>query len=215
LFCYTVALLRCRVYCRYVTPYCYDLTMAPRPAPDLEARRDQIVRAARTVAEREGWDAVTMRRLGTELGATQPVIYSAFPGGRQALIDAVALGGFEAIAVALEAVPPEPLARMRAYVAFATDQPHVYEAMFSMPSGLTFGSGDGPDPLRRAFAAVEAAFPGADGTEAEVAWATVHGLASLEISDRLPQERSEARLDLAHLALSRNACEHGPDSDPT
>ena len=145
-----------------------------------------------------------MRRLGAELGVTQPVIYSAFPGGRQALIDAVALQGFDAIATALEVVPVEPLARMRAYLAFAADQPRIYEAMFSMPTGLTFGSGAGPDPLQRAFAAIEAAFPGADGTAAEVAWASIHGLATLEISERLPAVRSEARLAYLHRALTED-----------
>lgn len=156
------------------------------------------------VAERDGWEAVTMRRLGAELGATQPVIYSAFPGGRQALIDAVALGGFDAIATALEAVPAEPLPRMQAYLTFAAEQPHIYEAMFSMPSGLTFGTGTGPDPLQRAFAAIQAAFPGADGTEAEVAWATVHGLATLEISGRLPAARSHARLEHAYRTFTQD-----------
>ncbi|PZE91735.1 TetR/AcrR family transcriptional regulator [Curtobacterium sp. MCBD17_008] len=176
--------------------------MSPRPAPDLDLRRDQILRAARKVAEAEGWEAVTMRRLASEIGVTQPVIYSAFAGGRQALIDAVALAGFEAIATALEGVPAEPLERMRAYLDFAADQPRVYEAMFSMPSGLEFGSGRGPDALKRAFAGVRAAFPDPDDTEAEVAWATVHGLATLENSKRLPAARSRARLDHAHRALS-------------
>lgn len=176
--------------------------MAPRPAPDLDLRRDQITRAARRIAEADGWEAVTMRRLGSDLGVTQPVIYSAFAGGRQALVDAVALAGFDAIAVALEAVPAEPLPRIQAYLAFAADQPHVYEAMFSLPSGLPFGTGAGPEPLRRAFAAIQAAFPGEDDTEAEVAWATVHGLATLEVSKRLPASRSAARLDRAHRALT-------------
>ncbi|WP_144712855.1 TetR-like C-terminal domain-containing protein [Curtobacterium pusillum] len=175
----------------------------PRPAPDLDRRRARIARAAREVAAAEGWDAVTIRRLAAEIGVTQPVIYSAFAGGRQAIIDAVALGGFEAIADALEAVPAEPLPRMRAYLEFASGQPHVYDAMFSMPSGLEFGSGTGPDALRRAFAGIRAAFPGGDDTVAEVAWATVHGLATLEISGRLPASRSRARLDLAHRMVAQ------------
>jgi len=179
--------------------------MAPRPAPDLDLRRDQIARAARGVAESEGWDAVTMRRLASEIGVTQPVIYSAFAGGRQALVDAVALAGFEAIAAALEAVPAEPLARMQAYLDFATEQPHVYEAMFSMPTGLEFGNGTGAAPLRRAFAAIQAAFPGSEGTEAEVAWATVHGLATLEIGRRLPAARSADRLRFAYRALAQRS----------
>ncbi|MGZ8177229.1 TetR/AcrR family transcriptional regulator [Williamsia sp. SKLECPSW1] len=178
--------------------------MSPRPAPDLDRRREQITRTARAVADVEGWDAVTMRRLAADLGVTQPVIYSAFPGGRQALLDAVALSGFEAIADALSSVPSEPRARMQAYLEFATDRPRLYEAMFLMPSGLTFGSDTGPDPLRRAFAAFQDAFPGPDDTEAEVAWATVHGLATLEIGKRLPAVRSRDRLDHASRVLSGN-----------
>jgi len=171
--------------------------MSPRPAPDLDLRRDQIARAARTVAEAEGWDAVTMRRLAAEIGVTQPVIYSAFAGGRQALLDAVALEGFSAIAQALEAVDPVPMARMRAYLEFAESQPRVYEAMFSAPTGLPFGHRATPPPLRRAFAAIADAFPGADTTMAEVAWATVHGLATLTISERLRASHAAERLDLA------------------
>jgi AcrR family transcriptional regulator len=176
--------------------------MSPRPAPDLNRRRDQLTRVAREVAASEGWAAVTMRRVAAEIGVTQPVVYSAFSGGRQALIDAVAVGGFGAIAAALEAVEPEPLARMRAYLDFAVGQPHVYEAMFSMPSGLPFGDGSGPEPLRRAFAAVQEAFPGPDVTRAEVAWACLHGLATLQISGRLPEERAQARLEQAHRMLA-------------
>jgi AcrR family transcriptional regulator len=176
--------------------------MSPRPAPDLDLRRDQLTHVARDVAESEGWAAVTMRRLATEIGVTQPVLYSAFPGGRQALVDAVAVAGFSAIAAALEAVDAEPMARMRAYLDFALSQPHVYEAMFSMPSGLPFGAAGGPKPLRRAFAAIQDAFPSPDDTRAEVAWACLHGLATLQIGGRLPKSRAQARLEHAHQMLT-------------
>jgi AcrR family transcriptional regulator len=178
--------------------------MAPRPAPDLELRRDQLTRAARDIAESEGWAAVTMRRLAAEIGVTQPVLYSAFPEGRQAIIDGVAVSGFSAIATALEAVDPEPMLRLSAYLDFAVDQPQVYEAMFSMPSGLPFGASSGPEPLRRAFAAIQDAFPGPDEIRAEVAWASIHGLATLQISGRLPEPRAQARLDDLHQLLSRS-----------
>jgi AcrR family transcriptional regulator len=186
--------------------------MSPRPAPDLELRRDQVVRAARDLAEADGWPAVTMRRLAGELGVTQPVLYSAF-AGRQALIDAVALSGFSAIAAALEAVDPVPLPRMRAYLAFAAGHPRVYEAMFSLPSGLVFAADDTPEPLRRAFAAVHDAFPDADGVWAEVAWAALHGLATLRASGRLPAHRAQARLELTHRMLMQLG--HPPVLDET
>jgi AcrR family transcriptional regulator len=176
--------------------------MSPRPAPDLDVRRDLITAAAADIASSEGWPAVTMRRLAQEIGVTQPVLYSAFPDGRQAVIDAVALGGFSSLAVALESVPPEPMARMRSYMDFAVSQPYLYEAMFSMPSDLKFGPGNELEPLRRAFAAIQDAFHGPDLTGPEVAWATIHGLATLQLSQRLPASRADARLEYAHRALN-------------
>jgi AcrR family transcriptional regulator len=178
--------------------------MSPRPAPDLAHRRVEIITAARGLAESDGWGAVTMRRLAAELGVTQPVLYSAFDS-RQALIDAVALEGFTDIAVALEAVEAAPMARMRAYLAFAAAHPRVYEAMFSMPSGLAFAADATPEPLHRAFSAVQAVFPDADGTRAEVAWSTLHGLATLQAGGRLRPSHVQARLDLAHRMLTHGS----------
>ena len=175
--------------------------MSPRPAPDLDLRRDQVIRAARDLAESDGWAAVTMRRLAGELGVTQPVLYSAF-AGRQALIDAVALNGFDDVAAALEAVDPSPRARIRAYLDFAAARPRLYEAMFSLPSGLAFAAGDIPEPLQRAFSAIQVAFPDADGTRAEVAWSALHGLAALQASGRLRPNEAQARLDLLHRMLT-------------
>lgn len=175
--------------------------MSPRPAPDLDLRRDQITQVAYDLAESEGWAAVTMRRLATEIGVTQPVLYSAF-SGRQALIDAVALQGFSAIAAALEGVDLSPMARMRAYLDFAAAHPNLYEAMFSMPSGLPYGA-DAREPLSRAFSAIRDVFPGPDDARAEVAWATLHGLATLQAGGRLPDNRAQARLDHAHHLLTR------------
>ncbi len=175
--------------------------MSPRPAPDLDSRRDQVLRAARAVAESDGWSAVTMRRLAGELGVTQPVLYSAF-AGRQALIDAVALRGFGDLAAALEAVDAAPLPRMRAYLDFAAAHPRVYEAMFSMPLGLPFAADDTPEPLRQAFSALHDAFPDADGTRAEVVWSALHGLATLDAGGRLRPAHTQARLDLAHRLLT-------------
>lgn len=157
--------------------------------------------AARNLAESDGWATVTMRRLAGELGVTQPVLYSAFDS-RQALIDAVALSGFSDIAAALEAVDVSPMARMRAYLDFAAAHPRVYEAMFTMPSGLAFAADDTPEPLHRAFSGIREAFPDADGTRAEVAWSTLHGLATLQASGRLRASHVQARLELARRMLT-------------
>src|ERR1700729_2560523 len=175
--------------------------MSPRPAPDLDLRRDQVIRTARDLAESDGWAAVTIRRLAGELGVTQPVVYSVFDG-RQAIIDAVALNGFRDLAAALEAVDAAPMARMRAYLDFAAAHPRVYEAMFSLPSGLSFGTVDTPEQLRRAFGGIRDAFPAGDETQAEVAWSAMHGLATLQASGRLRPSHLQQRLDLVGRMLT-------------
>src|SRR5271165_5663502 len=176
--------------------------MSPRPAPDLDLRRDQIIHAARNLAEADGWPAVTMRRLAGVLGVTQPVLYSAF-ASRQALVDAVALNGFDDVAAALEAVDASPLGRMRAYLDFAAAHPRVYEAMFSLPSGLAFATDDAPEQLQRAFSGIRDAFPDADESQAEVAWSALHGLATLQASGRLRASHAEARFELTHRMLTQ------------
>jgi AcrR family transcriptional regulator len=177
--------------------------MSPRPAPDLDLRRDQVVRAARDLAEADGWPAVTMRRVAGKLGVTQPVLYSVF-ASRQALIDAVALNGFSDVAAALEAVEASPRARMRAYLDFATTHPRVYEAMFSLPSGLAFAAAGTPEPMQRAFLGIRDAFADADDIQAEVAWSTLHGLATLQATGRLAANQVQARFDLAHHILTHH-----------
>lgn len=179
--------------------------MSPRPSPDLDLRRDQVIHAARELAESESWAAVTMRRLAGKLGVTQPVLYSAF-AGRQAIVDAVALNGFNDIAAELQAADASPMARMRVYLDFAAAHPRVYEAMFLLPSGLAFGADDTPEPFRRAFAGIHDVFPEADEAQAEVAWSVLHGLATLQASGRLRASHVQARLELAHRMLTR-----GPD----
>ena len=52
------------------------------------------------IAEREGWSAVTIRRLADEIEHSQPVLYSHFEN-RDAIVAAVALEGFREISVAL------------------------------------------------------------------------------------------------------------------
>ena len=66
----------------------------------IQARREReraererlIVTAARELAEAEGWDAVTTRRLAAEIEYSQPVLYSHFKG-KDAIMAAVAVQG--------------------------------------------------------------------------------------------------------------------------
>ena len=71
--------------------------VADRRLRERAARRRLITATARTLAEREGWDAVTTRRLSTEIEYSQPVLYKHF-ASMEDIIEAVALEGFAELA---------------------------------------------------------------------------------------------------------------------
>ncbi len=164
---------------------------------------------ARELAERQGWDAVTTRRLAERIEYSQPVLYSHFRGKRE-IIGAVALDGAAELAVALRsavsAADGGPRARVtslaRAYLDFAEHNPAVYDAMFELDGGLAFAQEDTPEPLKDGFAALmetlgEVAGDGVHpGVFTEVFWASLHGLATLTRAGRLPAEYAERRLEL-------------------
>ncbi|WP_098023517.1 TetR/AcrR family transcriptional regulator [Streptomyces sp. st115] len=173
-------------------------------------RERLIVATARELAEQQGWDAVTTRRLAERIEYSQPVLYSHFRGKRE-IIGAVALEGAAEMAGALRAATSatatdEPRARVvalaRTYLDFAADNPAVYDAMFQLDGGLAFAEEDTPEPLKDAFAAFLETLGevAGDGVHpalfTELFWACLHGLATLTRAGRLPPEDSERRVEL-------------------
>ncbi|MFD5323481.1 TetR/AcrR family transcriptional regulator [Streptomyces sp. NPDC127092] len=171
-------------------------------------RERLIVATARELAEQQGWDAVTTRRLAERIEYSQPVLYSHFRGKRE-IIGAVALEGAAEMAAALRAeasAADGPRARVLAlaltYLDFAERNPAVYDAMFQLDGGLAFAQEDTPEPLKDAFAALlenldEVAGDGVHpGLFTEVFWAALHGLATLTRSGRLPSADAERRVEL-------------------
>lgn len=156
---------------------------------------------ARSIAEAEDWPAVTVRRLADAIGYSQPVLYGHFPDGRDGIVRAVAIDGFERLAAALDAPPrsTDAAKRIRAviqrYLTFANDNPATYAAMFSMPTDLPFATNATPQPLRQSFAAIERALPESTDdpeTMAETLWSAMHGLADLQRHARLrPSHRAQ------------------------
>ncbi|GAA5117289.1 TetR/AcrR family transcriptional regulator [Pseudonocardia adelaidensis] len=171
------------------------------------ARERMIVSAARRLAEAEGWDAVTTRRLAAEIEYSQPVLYSHF-AGKDAIMAAVAVEGFAELATALRAArtaaagPRAALAGVaQAYAAFADGRPALYDAMFTQAVDLPFATPDAPAALRDGFAELRAALQplaGADEPEllTETFWSALHGLVGLQRSGRLRRDDHERRLAL-------------------
>lgn len=189
-----------------------------RKAKERQEREQRIIDSARTIAESEGWGAVTTRRLADEIGRSQPVLYGHFADGKTGIVRAVALQGFRDLAVAVGAAcakaNPADHARavVTAYLDFAQRKPAVYEAMFSMPLGLAFGEKSAPPELKEGFAALRdglasARVEGADAeTVTEVAWSAMHGIAMLTRDDRLrPRARAARITALVGLLTDHNA----------
>jgi AcrR family transcriptional regulator len=167
-------------------------------------RHQLIITAARELAETEGWEAVTTRRLADRVEYSQPVLYSHF-NGKDAIVSAVALDGFSELAAHLRRArlaagePGQALrAVCRAYLEFATERPALYQAMFILPTDLKFASAETPPPLRAGFDEFVSCFrPDDEQRElcAEVIWSALHGMAVLSDSGRIPPHGQEERLD--------------------
>lgn len=172
-----------------------------RKTRDRQARRAQIISAARQIAELEGWSNVTVRRLSDEISYSQPVLYSHFEN-REGIVAAVAVEGFQELGLTLEKArqrakrgnPVESVAK--AYLEFAATSPALYEAMFTLSLSVPFGDPATPPELRFAFSQLLQLFPENAKAEilSELFWASLHGLADLTRSKRLPPKRQKERL---------------------
>ncbi|MGD0700511.1 MAG: TetR/AcrR family transcriptional regulator [Trebonia sp.] len=181
------------------------MTRLERRERERAQRRQVIVNAARELAEAEGWESVTTRRLADCIEYSQPVLYSHFEG-KDAIVSAVALEGFGELAAILrnaregaDSPGAEPRAVASAYVEFARANPALYEAMFALRVDLMFAQSDTPAPLYAAFAELREALAPLAGdrdvdTFTEVAWSALHGLATLSQAGRLRPAFYDQRL---------------------
>lgn len=176
--------------------------IAERKLHDKQARRAQIISAARRIAELEGWSNVTVRRLSDEISYSQPVLYAHF-GSREGILAAVAIEGFQELGLALEK------ARKRAkrgnavesvavaYLAFAASSPALYEAMFSLGLTVPFDDAATPPELRFGFSQLLELFQGQSSKPeviSELFWASLHGIAELTRTKRFPRNRQKERI---------------------
>ena len=188
------------------------MSIAERRERQRAERYELILAAARELAEAEGWDAVTTRRLAGLIDYSQPVLYSHFRG-KADIMAAVATRGFEELATRLRMETanvtgaPDVLRNVcAAYLDFARSRPVLYEAMFVLPTKIKFASEETPTALRAAFAELVIALgPDRQKPEflAEVLWSALHGMVVLVQSDRIPATGAEARLNVLVQKFSR------------
>jgi AcrR family transcriptional regulator len=162
--------------------------VAPRPEPPPRSDRvNQIVAAARRLVETEGAEALTMRRLGDELGIKAPSLYKHLASRDavvahvvdETLFDSGDLMHAAVSAPATDATGGPVLALLAAYRSFGHDHPHLYRLVTTgdLPrSALTPGlEGWAGEPFYRATG---------DPYRAQALWAFAHGALILEIDGR-------------------------------
>ncbi|WP_426513576.1 TetR/AcrR family transcriptional regulator [Dactylosporangium sp. McL0621] len=159
--------------------------MATRVLDRLTPRAREIVQVARELLEREGSAALSMRRLGDEIGIRASSIYEHLRD-KEALESALISLGFEEqaelFARAAEGSTDPIGALAAAYRDFARHQPNLYRLMTERALRrelLTPGVEEAAMmPLFQA--------TGGDRERARAIWAFAHGMAILELNRRFP-----------------------------
>ena len=169
-----------------------------------EEVRGRILDAARELFARDGYEAVTMRKIAEAIEYSPTAIYLHFKD-KESLVRELCLGDFDSLAKAFQRIArePDPLERLRkvglAYADFALEHPNHYRLMFMTPH-----PGDVKDeeetakrkgnPEGDAYAFLVATI--AEAMEkgllrpdlkdpqlvAQAAWAGVHGVVSLHVA---------------------------------
>ncbi len=189
------------------------------PSPrqrDAPTNRAQILETTRSIARREGWGAVTIRKIAEELGYTSPIIYEHFRNKEEVLSE-VMRQGFLDLASALQSTQPASrtpelylLALAEAYWTFAQEKPEVYEIMHGM-GGVAIEQGEtarGAEEVCKLAMTALVDWANAEHVElanpletTEILWATLHGITCLGLADRLGGE-DQRPLRLARTAVA-------------
>src|SRR3954447_26636918 len=175
--------------------------------PEITDARAGLLAAAVEILQAQGAGALTVRSVSARAGCSTTGVYTWF-GGKNGLVDAIFIDGFERFGAAIDAVPErgDPLDRLieraEAYRRWALANPTHYMVMFGkavpdyepteqamVTSLATF------DALVRATArAIEGGRLSGDPSDvAHHLWAGIHGYVSLEVAGMNLGERASQR----------------------
>jgi AcrR family transcriptional regulator len=178
-----------------------------RKRRDVDKMRKRILKAAMNLFARGGYENVSMRRIAAKIEYSPGTIYLYFKNKNDIMLQ-LCYQGFEqllALQKELEGVT-DPLERLSAggrhYISFALENPKLYEIMFATKEVHQEPHPDEESVPLKAFRKFEedvrgclasGVFSGRNAETTAIAlWATLHGLASLLIKQRLrflPSER--------------------------
>ena len=166
-----------------------------RRVPGPATTRETLLEAALRLLEERGPGALRIRDLAEAVGKSTMGVYTHF-GSKQGLLEQLYLHGFSRLEDRLEAVPSagdarqELLAFALAYREFALDNEALYGLMFERATPDFIPSDDSRmaglqtfEMLAERIADWQSDLPEPAST-AHLAWATMHGLVSIELMHR-------------------------------
>ncbi|MBB5189506.1 AcrR family transcriptional regulator [Silvimonas terrae] len=185
--------------------------------------RELILEAAREIVVREGFAALSMRKIAEAIEYSPATLYLHFEN-RDAIARAICAAGYADFA--RELVPamesePDPVTRLeimaQSYVAFGLTHPETYRLIFMVSPEYASALSEGNDEERageKAFFELVGAFTQlratgrlhGDQTDlqlAEMLWASLHGIVSLKLTCPLfiSQSAEEMAQQLLHTQL--------------
>ncbi len=170
--------------------------------------RQGILTAAREIAQQEGWQAVTIRKVAERIEYSPPTIYEYF-ASKEAILTELLREGFHLLLLELQAAiaQGDPETRVMrlidGYWNFAWQHPELYQVMHGL-DGVDFECFNSPieaeqvfmiarDTLEAWAQAVHANIPDLDNC-VEIMWGMAHGLVSLTMANHIidGQQRAKA-----------------------
>jgi len=169
--------------------------------------RAGILTAAREIAARDGWQAMTIRKVADAVEYSPPMIYEYF-SSKEAILTELLRLGFAEITEAMIAArtaastPADALiAIARTYWQYAFANPELYQVMHGL-GGVSFGTVATPDEARATFTVLRDAFAeflggntpaGSDLNDVvDLFWGNLHGLVALTMAGRIAGGRVRA-----------------------
>jgi AcrR family transcriptional regulator len=166
-----------------------------RPRTPSARIESELLSAAEAVLVRKGPAGLTVRAVAVEAGIAPMGVYNRL-GGKNGLVDALLMRGFDRLRAAVEACDePDTLDRLRAcgqrYREFALAQPHFYSVMFEGAIPHDSDSDEVAEHAARAFgvlvrgvelAAAAGRIAAPDAIQvAQQVWSALHGAIALEL----------------------------------
>lgn len=183
-----------------------------RPAYSIE-KKEEIESSIRSTAlslfSQQGYRAVSMRAIASELGWSAPALYRYYDN-KEALLASIRADGFDQLKTLLQLTRQQhsegietAAAAMRAYIEFGVKQPELYSLMYELDQGAITEVPNVANSRRLAFAQAEGIaedilnqtdLSGDANQMAHLMWIAAHGLIALAVANQLDLGQSLDKL---------------------